>query len=464
MMITKTLAEFIVSTDYPNIPESAIKKAKLCFTDFLGVALRGSETKSGAAVKDLMMDLMDKNPSKVSKASNTVSSTIIGQRKTDALSSSLANGIFAHSLDLDDGHRLAHLHPAACVIPAALSICEVQGKDGEEFLSAIVVGYEIAITLGMMVNPEHRNRGFHSTGTCGTIGAAAAASKALNLDEEETINALGLAGTQAAGILESDHSGSMGKHLHAGRAAQSGVLSALLAQKGFTGAQNILEGDEGFLKALAGIDANSITTPDMNKFRILEVYFKIYPVCRHLHSSIDALIHLLTAENQNNEDKLQVEEIQDIIVKTYKIAAEHDDYNPNSIEALKQSLPMSLAVAVIRRNLKLDDLSDKGSCDVFQDDIIQNIARKVSIEYDPDLDALYPDKRPSHVIIRTHNEVYEKKVDLAYGEPENPLKKSDITKKFQDLNPQVNPQVFEMIDDLESYKMDRFMNLLSSCL
>lgn len=464
MMITSTLAQFITVTNYQQIPENVINKAKLCFTDFLGVALRGSASKSGAVVKDLMKDLTEGDTSKGP-------STVIGQGKTSALNAALINGIFAHSLDLDDGHRLAHLHPGTCVIPAALSICEAHEKSGKEFLSSLVVGYQIAITLGMMVNPEHRNRGFHSTGTCGTMGAAAAACKGLDLDAENTINALGLAGTQAAGLLESDHSGSMGKHLHAGKAAQSGVLSSLLAKRGFTGARNILEGDEGFLKAMAGIKAevmsniDSITDNnaaesklnpiiaknlDMNKFRILEVYFKIYPVCRHLHSSIDALLHII------NDGKLEIEEIQDITVKTYKIASEHDNYNPDTIEALKQSLPVALALAALNRNLKLDDLQDKETTET------QNIARKISIEHDPDLDTFYPDKRPSHIIIKTNKEVYEKKVDLAHGEPENPLNKLDVIKKFRDLNPQVNSEVFQMIDDLESYKMNHFMDLFNS--
>ena len=432
-MNTTTLADFILCTEYNEIPEKVIEQSKLCFIDFLGVALRGSETKSGIIAKTVV--------------SEGNQSTVIGHGKANALEASLTNGIFAHALDLDDGHRYAQVHPGACVIPAALSLSEFRNISGKEFISSIIVGYQAAITLGMMVNPEHRNRGFHSTGTCGTLGAAAAASKALKLDKDQTINALGLGGTQAAGLLESDHSGSMGKHLHAGKAAQSGVLSALLSERGFTGAENILEGDEGFLKAMANINCKKIKS-NMDVFRILEIYFKIYPVCRHLHSSIDAILHIINENNQN----LEIEEIQEITVKTYKIASEHDNYHPHSVEALKQSLPVSLAIVVLKNELRLDNLNlnkDKKE--------IEEISKKIFIEYKEDFDALYPDKRPATVTINTENGLYEKNVNLAYGEPENPLNKIDIIKKFHDLNPNVEIEVLEGIDDLESYKMNDFM-------
>src|SRR5690606_800882 len=118
---------------------------------------------------------------------------IIGWNKTRPLDASLANGVSSHSLDLDDGHRLAQLHPGACIIPAALALSEANEKSGKDFITAIVVGYQVAIQLGMILNPQHRNKGFHTTGTCGTMGAAAAASKILDLDLEGILNSLGLA-------------------------------------------------------------------------------------------------------------------------------------------------------------------------------------------------------------------------------------------------------------------------------
>lgn len=451
MMITSKFSEFIQFTSYDKLPENAVTKAKLCFTDFLGVAFKGSKTKSGLAMKS------------ITKVGNE--STVIGHGKASALEAGLANGVFAHSLDLDDGHRQAQLHPGACVIPAALSLCESRNQSGEKFIESMVVGYQVAILMGMMVNPEHRSRGFHSTGTCGTLGAAAAAAKALDLNEIKIINALGLAGTQAAGLLESDHSGSMAKHLHAGKAAQSGILSAILAEKGFNGSETIIEGAEGFLKSMTSIDPHEITADslnfDMSKLRINEVYFKIYPVCRHLHSSIDALLFIL------NNNHVKSEEIEKISVKTYKIAAEHNNYYPDTIEALRQSLPVSLALTILNNQQGLNNYLefDYKPQDQNLNKKIDDITQKIFIEYDKDLDILYPNKRPSEVTIKTKKGIFEKSVDLAYGEPENPLNNSDIIGKFQNLNPKMNIRALQIIDNIDSYHdINQFMEELISIL
>jgi 2-methylcitrate dehydratase PrpD len=440
-MITPDLAKLIASTEYIQLPEKVVDKAKLCFIDFLGVALRGSQTRSGKSIKGIIKDGDD--------------STVIGSKKASELEAGLANGIFAHSLELDDGHRLAQLHPGACVIPAALALCESRAKSGKEFISSMVVGYQVAISLGILMNPEHRRKGFHTTGTCGTFGATAAASKALNLNEKQIIHALGLAGTQAAGLLESDHAGAMAKHLHPGKAAHSGVLSALLAKEGFSGARTILEGYEGFFSAMGGADIpKAVQTPDgekfpdREKFEIQNVYFKIYPVCRHIHSSIDALLHIIKTEGLKKED------VKEITVQTYRIAAEHDNYHPSTNEAIRQSLPVSLAIAVLNQDLKLND--------VYLNQEIEDISRKIFIEYDEVLDSFYPYKRPARVIIKTKKRVFEKKIDLARGEPENPLKKQDIIRKFHDLNPEFDLEILEMVDDLESYhNMEKFMNTIN---
>ena len=446
-MITTKFSEYIKSTNYNQLPDSVIEKTKECFIDFLGVAIRGSHTESGKTITSIIQ--------------NNGPSTVIGEGRSSALEAGLANGIFAHSLDLDDGHRQAQLHPGACVIPAALALCEAQNKSVREFIESMVVGYQVSIVLGMMVNPEHRNRGFHSTGTCGTLGAAAAASKAMDLNKTQIIDALGLAGTQAAGLLESDHSGSMGKHLHAGRSAQSGILSALLAKNGFTGSGTILEGDEGFLKSMAGIDSKKADINLlMEKYRILEVYFKIYPVCRHLHSSIDASLYIRKKEH------IKPEEIQQITVKTYKIAAKHDNYHPTSTESLKQSLPVSMAVALLNDYYRLNNLIEFNY--PYNKDLTRKISylsQKIFIKTDEDFDKNYPITRSSKVTIFTDKGEDEKIVDLPYGEPENPLMKADIKWKFENLNPEADIKVLQIIDNMDSYNnVNHFMDDLNSFL
>mgnify|MGYP005849455955 CR=1 FL=1 len=439
-MISEYFSNFIISTNYSKIPEDVIEKAKTCFIDFLGISLRGSQRKSGSIIKEIINDGED--------------STVIGYKKAHSLDSALANGTFAHSIDLDDGHRFAQLHPGSCVIPAALAVCEANKRNGKDFLTSMIVGYEVAISLGMLANPIHRNKGFHSTGTFGTFGAAGAASKSLNLRENEIINALGLAGTQSCGLLESDHSGSMAKHLHAGKAAQAGLLSALLAEKGFTGAKSIIDGKEGFLNVMVeygGFDSKQLELQlDLGDFHIKNVYIKKYPVCRHLHSSLDALVDII---NQNN---ISSEDITNIVIKTYKIASQHDNYQPNSIEAVRQSLPVVMALVALGSDLNHPnmDYDEKNS-------EIKEMAEKIVIKEEGELEKYFPEKRPSEVILKTKDQTYKKTCFLPQGEPENPLKRSDILDKFIKLNPKVDMDVIRMVEDIENYKMQDIMEILN---
>ncbi len=449
-MITEKLASLVVNTDYEKLPEDVIYKAKLCFTDFLAVSLGGSKTMSGKTVNSLFK--------------RSEGSTVLGSEKASCTDAPLINGVFAHCLDLDDGHRFSQLHPGCSVIPAALSLSEDREKTGKDFISSMIAGYQVSILMGMISNPEHRNNGFHSTGTCGTFGAAAASCKAIGLGFEDIVTALGLAGTQAAGLLESDHAGSMGKHLHAGKAAQSGVISAMLSEKGFTGAPSIIDGKEGFLKAMVAPSMfyPSITPENSNyeikadkiiengKYHIMDVYFKKYPVCRHLHSSIDATIEV---HNQMFSKGVKADDINSIKIKTYKIASEHDDYHPRTVEAVRQSLPVATAISILTGDLNMSNLEMKPE--------IASTALKVVIEHDDEMTHFYPEKRLSKVTVTTKNESYSCKVDLPIGEPENPLKQQNILNKFHDLNQEVDLDVLKTINELESYKMRDLMDILN---
>ena len=436
-MITKNIAKFIDSTSYQDLPEKVIDQAKLCFLDFLGVSLGGSRSKSAEIIRNIIKTPGD--------------STVIGGDKSTPMDAALANGVSAHCMDLDDGHRLAQLHPGACVIPAALALAESSKSSGKEFITAMVVGYQVAIQLGMLINPVHRQKGFHTTGTCGTIGAAAAAVKILDLDKTNIMNTLGLAGTQAAGLLESDHAGSMAKHLHAGKAAQEGVLSALLASKGFTGAHNILEGKEGFFKAMGTFEDGQFLPkmdikPFSGEFEILRVYFKKYPVCRHLHSSLDAIFNII----KNN--KIKIDDIRDVTVETYHIAALHDNYHPKTVEGFRQSLPLSLAMAITQGNLDIGNIGNTNY------DGLKEITRKIHIECNEDLNKLYPKKRPSKITFRTRSDFFTERIDLPKGEPENPFTRNELLNKFHTINPHVDMNVFNVLEDLEDLRVIEIMN------
>ncbi|MBU4534388.1 MAG: MmgE/PrpD family protein [Euryarchaeota archaeon] len=453
-MITAQLASFIIDLQINEIPLFIREKAKLCLMDFLGVSLRGSREKSSQAIWDMMESI------KLSPADSSKEITVLGHGGGGLLESCLINGISAHALDLDDGHRMAQLHPGCSVIPAALALAEYHNKSGKEFLEALVAGYEVAIVLGIMVNPVHRNLGFHSTSTLGVFGAAAASSKILGLNFEETVNALGLAGTQSAGFLESGHSGSMGKHLHAGHAAHSGVISALLAQKGFTGSSSILEGEEGFLNCMCldigkKRDLDDTVTSLLGQFHIKDVYLKKYPVCRHLHSSIDSACQI---SKEFNLKRIKINQIDHIMVQTYKTAAEHDNYYPETPESLRQSLPLSIAITLHRGDLGMDDV--KAISQLSPE--VRALSQKITIELDEKLDNLQPHKRPSRVTVTytkknnisgnkvTNSYSIEKTTFLPQGESENPFTKEEILHKFQFLNPGYDIQKLEILNEMES--------------
>ena len=352
-MFLQNISKFISNYRYEQATVESITTVKAAFLDFFGVTYRGSVEDASNIAFNTVEEIFSGNLNLNLKAS------VVGRKtKTSILSAAFLNGVAAHVLELDDGHRGAQIHLGAVIFPTALAIAESHDLSGKDFLEGVIVGYEVGILLGKLVNPEHRNKGFHTTGTIGTFIAGAVASKLLKLDEKQILNALGLCGTQAAGLLESDHGGSMGKALHAGKASYNGLLSALLARNGFTGSETIFEGDEGFLKTMVydntDFDQDNFSfenaLKEVGKVRVRDIYFKKYPFCRHLHSSIDTALKLKASIGD------EYDHIENVAVKTYEIAAEHDNFNPKNLEELKQSLPYAVAISLVVGEVSVDKI------------------------------------------------------------------------------------------------------------
>lgn len=403
-MFLQNISKFISNYRYEQATVESITTVKAAFLDFFGVTYRGACEDASKIAFNTVEEIFSGN------LNLNLSASVIGRKgKTDILSAAFINAVAAHVLELDDGHRGAQIHLGAVIFPTALAICESQDMSGREFLEGVIVGYEVGILMGKLVNPDHRNKGFHTTGTIGTFIAGAVASKLLKLDEKQILNALGLCGTQAAGLLESDHGGSMGKVLHAGKAAYNGLLSALLARNGFTGSGTIFEGDEGFLKTMV-LDNSDYDEKDFSfegalkevgKVRVRDIYFKKYPFCRHLHSSIDTALKLKASIGD------EYDHIENVAVKTYKIAANHNNFNPKNLEELKQSLPYAVAISLVVGEVSVDQINqliEYGLLDNYSTvdvvNSIKNIANRMILLPDDKLDELYPDKRPANVIIK----------------------------------------------------------------
>ena len=459
-MFLKNISKFISNYRYEQATVESITTVKAAFLDYFGVTYRGSSEEASKIAFNTVEEIFSGNLNMNLKAS------VIGHDlKTNMLSAAFLNGVSAHVLELDDGHRGGQIHLGAVIFSTALAISESFDLSGKEFLEAVIVGYEVGILLGKIVNPEHRNNGFHTTGTVGTFVAAAVASKLLKLDDEQILNALGLCGTQAAGLLESDHGGSMGKSLHVGKAAYNGMLSAFLARNGFTGSKTIFEGNEGFLKTMVyGEDYNpddfsfENVLKDIGKVRVRDIYFKKYPFCRHIHSSIDTALKLKASIGD------EYDHIQNIAIKTYSVAAEHNNFHPKNVEELRQSLPYAVAISLVVGEVTVDDINqliEYGLLDNYSTvdkvNSIKNLVNRTIILSDDKLNELYPDKRPSNVIIKLdesfRNGVFQNLTLLPKGDFENPYQLSELIDKFKSNNPLYDIRNLTVIDTIEDYSM-----------
>ena len=399
-MFLQNISKFISNYRYEQSTLASMTAVKAAFLDFFGVTYRGIEEEASNIALTTIDELFS------GKIDLNFSASVIGKNlKTDVLSAAFINGVAAHVLELDDGHRGAQLHLGSVIFPTALAISEAHDLTGREFLESVIVGYEVGILLGKLVNPDHRDNGFHTTGTIGTFVAGAVAAKLLKLDVDQILNTLGLCGTQAAGLLESDHGGSMGKVLHVGKAAYNGILSAYLARNGFTGSGTIFDGDEGFLRTMVLDKQEEFSLEDalrnVGNVSVRDIYFKKYPFCRHLHSSIDTALKLKASIGD------EYSHIQHILVETYEVAAQHDNYHPKNIEELKQSLPYAIAISLVVGEVSVDKINQLVEFGLLEnystvDDVnaIKKIVNNMTIISDDELTKLYPSKRPSNIIIR----------------------------------------------------------------
>ena len=274
--LTRVLAAQASALSYQDLPAPAREIARQCVLDYLGVALAGA----GDPLVRILLD-------ELAEAGGSPQASIIGHpTRLPALSAALVNGAAAHALDYDDVHMAMPGHPSVAILPGLLALAEVKGSSGREVITAFVAGYETACRIGATLKPGHYNLGFHSTGTVGCFGAAAACARLLGLDAEATAAALGIAGTQAAGLKS--QFGTMCKPFHAGKAAQNGMLAARLAARGFSSRTDIVECVQGFA-ATHGPDfrPEAAFAEPANGFHIFANLFKYHAACYMTHAPIE---------------------------------------------------------------------------------------------------------------------------------------------------------------------------------
>jgi 2-methylcitrate dehydratase PrpD len=287
---TAALADAVRGLSFEELPPDVLTVAKHCLLDWLGVTLAGAREPLAGILADELL------------AGAEGEATVVGRRERAAAAvAALVNGAAGHALDFDDTHLGMMGHPTAPVAPAVLALGDRLDASGAAALVALLAGIEAECRLGLLVGPSHYATGWHATATLGTFGAAAACAHLLSLDEERWLHALGIAGTQAAGLKAVF--GTMSKPLHAGKAASNGVLAATLAARGFTSSERILDGKQGFLATHSTGDAREAP----GRFLILQTLFKYHAACYLTHAAIEAALSLDVPADAIDDLEIRVE-------------------------------------------------------------------------------------------------------------------------------------------------------------
>jgi aconitate decarboxylase len=415
---TRVLAEYISGLSYRDIPEEVVSHIKFCLIDSLGCALFGSILPWGKIITSFTKELGKGKGALIWGDGAEVPST----------SAPLANGTLIHSFEMDDLHRVGVIHPGAEAIPAADALVRRVGNvDGKRFIMAVVAGYEVGCRVAMTGGASQLRRGFHPTATSGTFAAGAAAAKMLQLKPLKALHALGIAGTQAAGLMAAQHA-SMVKRMHPGRSAQAGVYGALLAAQGFTGIEDILEAPYGgFCSTFVDKPNLSHLTQDLGeRFETLNVGFKPYPCCGSNHTSIDALKKIL-----RDHPEVSAETVDKIRIRTTRATKLHVGwpYEPKSMTTAQMNLSFCVAVLLHDREFFVDQITEKS----IRSDAVLKTTNKIEVIEDPEFEALGDEGRHGvdlEVQLQDGRR-YSEKVLHAKGSDKHPMTREEVLQKFR---------------------------------
>lgn len=421
--ISRLLAEFAATARYEHLPPEVVQESQRAVLDWLGSALAGALEPPARIVQQV-----------VAGFGAAAEARVFGAGRASAASAALANGVASHILELDDVHKGATLHAAAPIIPAALAVAEREQASGHAFLLAVVLGYEAALRVGEAVNPTHY-RFWHPTGTAATFGAAVAAGSILGLDTGQMLDALGSAGTQAAGLWEFNADGAMSKHLHPGKAAFNGLLAADLAWRGFSGATRILEGERGFFRATSeAFDASRITDGLGEHWKIAENCYKLYSCCGHTHSAIDTALDFRQQQGWTGQDVLSG--LADVHIETYASGYEIVKVmNPATPYQAKFSLAYCVAVGLLEGRVGLEQFTpERFDAQGVRDEAIATLLQRLRVTVAPDLTANYPAEWGTRLTFTlTGGTTQTMSASFPRGNPENPVSTAMLEDKFRAL-------------------------------
>jgi 2-methylcitrate dehydratase PrpD len=353
------------------------------------------------------------------------SEVLIHRRGSSPLVAAIANAAASHVAEQDDLHNSSVLHPATVVFPPALAVAQSIGASGSELLAAVVAGYEVGVRVGEFLGRSHY-RIFHTTGTAGTLAAAAAVGRLLRLDADRMAHAFGSAGTQAAGLWEFLREAADSKQLHTAHAACAGLTAAYLAADGFTGARRIFEGAQGMGAAFSR-DADPARLVDRlgTRWALAETSFKFHASCRHTHPAADALLHAMRA------NELAASDIESVVAHVHQGAIDvlGPVVDPQTVHQSKFSMGTVLGLVALHGRAGLTDFDAH-----WRDADVAAFRDRVTMALDADVDAAYPARWIGKVTVRTRDgRAFAARVDEPKGDPGNPLGRAEIEDKAERL-------------------------------
>jgi 2-methylcitrate dehydratase PrpD len=409
---SEILATFAAELQFDDIPDPVVRRAEDLMLDWVGSTLAG---KGGRPVEAIEWFARQMGPAEGD------AEVLISRRRTSVLFAALVNAAACHFAEQDDVHNGSVFHPAAVVFPPALAVAQSLGSSGRELLTAVVAGYEVGIRVGEFLGRSHY-KVFHTTGTAGTLAAAAAVGRLLKLTPAQMLDAFGSAGTQAAGLWEFLRDAADSKQLHTAKAAANGLSAAYLASQGFTGAKHIFEGPQGMGAGMSS-DADPARLVDRlgTRWALAETSFKFHSSCRHTHPAADALQQVIAAHN------LSPQQIARVTVHAHQGAIDvlGPVVDPKTVHQAKFSMGTVLGLIAQFGSAGLTEFEQH-----FNDPRIIQIRDKVQMELDAEVDQAYPQRWIGKVSVQTTDgRTLHGRVEEPKGDPGNTLTRDELEQK-----------------------------------
>ncbi len=418
--LSKELANFAANLKITDIPNDVIARAEDLLVDWFGSAIAGKGSRPVEIIAQFAQNMSGYDSSHVGP-----SEVLISRASSSPFLAAMANAAASHVAEQDDVHNGSVFHPATVVFPPALACAQALGASGEEMLTAAVAGYEVGIRVGEFLGRSHY-KVFHTTGTAGTLAAAATVGHLLKLKPEQMLHAFGSAGTQSAGLWEFLRDAADSKQLHTAHAASTGLMSAYIAQAGFTGAQHIMEGKQGMAAGMSSdSDPSKLVDGLGTRWAIAETSFKYHASCRHTHPAADALLQVMLANKLKPSDIAKVE----TLVHQGAIDVLGPVTDPATVHQSKFSMGTVLALIAHYQFAGLQEFDQH-----FHDDAICLFRDRVTMTLDPEVDGAYPQRWIGKVKVHLHNgQILDGRVDEPKGDPGNTLSRTEITDKAMRL-------------------------------